>query len=132
MADLTAQEIKSIERGMRECEVLTEYLNNIILNTGTAIRRDNHGLWKRFFNHYNNEDWHNMITAMELIHDQYPDAFELFHTQAMRTARETLTTHGADHRRVLDTGPYKSQAWRMGMAIREVLNHLEGKHIPNG
>ena len=47
----------SIERGMRELEVLTDYLNDTIQRTGQPLQRDNHTLWKRFFHHYNNQDW---------------------------------------------------------------------------
>ena len=37
-----------IERGMREMDLLTDYLNQVIINTGRPIERDNHGLWKKF------------------------------------------------------------------------------------
>ena len=122
----------NIERGMRELEILTDYLNDVILKTGKAIERDNHDLWKKFFHHYNNQDWDNMLSALELIREHYPDAFERFHSQAMLDAREALATEGSEHRRVLDTRPHKTKAWRTAMAIREVLNAVNGVSIPNG
>lgn len=124
--------MSNIERGMREIEVLTDYLNNTILMTGKPIERDNHSLWKRFFHHYNNTDWDNMLTAMELIKDNYPDAFKIFHKQALSDARDVLASAGSEHTRILDTGPYKTKAWRVAMAIREVVNAVNGVDIPNG
>ena len=121
-----------IERGMRELEVLTDYLNDVIVKTGKPIERDNHGLWKRFFHHYNNEDWANMLAALELIKEHYPEHFETFHSQALRDAIEVLTDHSAEHRRILDTKPYKTKAWKTAMAIREVVNGVNGVTIPNG
>lgn len=121
----------NIERGMRELEVLTDYLNDIIIKTGKPIERDNHGLWKKFFHHYNNEDWDNMLEALDLIHEHYPEAFEVFNTQALRQAREILADKGSESARVLDTKPYKTQAWRCAMSIREVINRLNGVNIPN-
>lgn len=121
-----------LERGMRELEILTDYLNDIIIKTGKAIERDNHGLWKKFFHHYNNEDWANMLAALTLIKEHYPDAFQLFHSQALTDATEILATKASDSARVLDTKPYKTKAWRTAMAIREVINTVNGVNIPNG
>lgn len=122
---------KQIERGMREMEVLTDYLNNIIISTGKPIQHDNHGLWRRFFHHYNNEDWSNMLEALELIQQHYPDAFQRFHIQSMVDAREVLAQANSESHRILDTKPYKTRAWRMAMTIREVINAVNGVNIPN-
>ena len=121
-----------IERGMRELEILTDYLNDTIIKTGRAIERDNHGLWKKFFHHYNNQDWDNMITALELIKEHYPEAFERFHSQALMEARDVLAQDASKHTRILDTKPYKNKAWKTAMAAREVLNSVNGVNIPNG
>ena len=121
-----------IERGIREVEVLTDYLNDIILKTGRAIEHDNHSLWRRFFHHYNNHDWDNIITAMEEIQAAYPEAFERFHRQAILEAREVLATETSRSQRVMDTRPYKNKAWKAAMAVREVINNLNGVSIPNG
>jgi hypothetical protein len=121
-----------IERGVREMEILTEYLNRVITMTGKPIERDNHSLWKKFFHHWNNEDWDNMITALEAIKEHYPEAFERFHTQALVDAREVLAQESSKSARILDTKPYKTRAWKMAMAIREVINNINGVNIPNG
>ena len=121
-----------LERGIREIEVLTDYLNDIILKTGRAIERDNHSLWKKFFHHYNNQDWANILEALKAIHEQYPEMFETYHTQAMRDVEEILSTEAANKARVMDTKPYKNKAWKAAMAIREVVNRLNGVSIPNG
>jgi len=121
-----------LARGIREVEVLTDYLNDIILKTGRAIERDNHGLWKKFFHHYNNDDWNNIITAMEEIREAYPDAFERFHSQAIFEARDVLTNESSKSQRIMDTRPYKIKAWKAAMAVREVINNLNGVNIPNG
>ena len=121
-----------LARGIREVEVLTDYLNDIIIKTGRAIERDNHGLWKKFFHHYNNEDWLNIIAAMEEIREAYPEAFERFHTQAIFEARDVLTNEASKSQRIMDTRPYKMRAWKAAMAVREVVNNLNGVSIPNG
>lgn len=121
-----------IERGIREVEILSDYLNDIILKTGRTIERDNHGLWKKFFHHYNNQDWDNIITAMEEILEAYPEAFEKFHRQAIFEARDVLTNEASKSQRIMDTRPYKIKAWKAAMAVREVINNLNGVHIPNG
>ena len=121
-----------LARGIREVEILTDYLNDIIIKTGKSIERDNHGLWKKFFHHYNNEDWHNIISAMEEIRSAYPEAFERFHTQAIFEARDILTNEASASQRIMDTKPYKTRAWKAVMAVREVVNNLNGVSIPNG
>ncbi len=121
-----------IERGIREVEILADYLNDIILKTGKAIERDNHGLWKKFFHHYNNQDWDNIISAMEEILGAYPEAFEKFHRQAIFEARDVLANESSKSQRVMDTKPYKIKAWKAAMAVREVINNLNGVVIPNG
>ena len=121
-----------IERGVREVEILSDYLNDIILKTGKPIERDNHGLWKKFFHHYNNEDWLNIIEAMEQILEAYPESFEKFHRQAIFEARDVLTNESSKSQRIMDTRPYKTKAWKAAMAVREVINNLNGVHIPNG
>jgi hypothetical protein len=32
----------------------------------------------------------------------------------------------------MDTKPYKIKAWKAAMAVREVINNLNGVNIPNG
>ena len=120
-----------IARGIREVEVLTDYLNDIIVKTGRAIEHDNHSLWKKFFHHYNNDDWDNIISAMEEIQAAYPDAFERFHSQAIFEARDVLTNEASRSQRIMDTRPYKNKAWKAAMAVREVINNLNGIRIPN-
>jgi hypothetical protein len=120
-----------IARGIREVEVLTDYLNDIIVKTGRAIEHDNHSLWKKFFHHYNNDDWDNIISAMEEIQAAYPDAFERFHSHAIFEAREVLTNEASRSQRIMDTRPYKNKAWKAAMAVREVINNLNGIRIPN-
>lgn len=124
--------MSNLERGMRELEVLTDYLNDIIIKTGRAIERDNHTLWKRFFHHYSNQDWDNMLSALELIKEHYPEHVQVFHSQAIMGARDILASAASEHGRVLDTKPYKTQAWRTAMAAREIINSVNGVNIPNG
>lgn len=121
----------NIERGMREIEVLTDYLNDIIVKTGRAIDIDNHKLWRRFFHHWTNEDWENMLAALDLIQQHYPEVFQKFHRQAILEARSVLST-ASDLHRILDTKPHKSKAWRVAMSVREIVNELNGVVIPNG
>jgi len=121
----------NIERGMREIEILTDYLNNVIITTGRPIDRDNHTLWKKFFHHYDNVDWTNMIGAMDLIKEHYPEAFKIFHSQAIADAREILSDQDNQRGRILDTRPHKNRAWKAAMAIREVVNTVNGLDIPN-
>mgnify|MGYP003340506410 CR=1 FL=1 len=59
---------EQIERGMRECELLTDYLNDTIIKTAQPLQQDNHTLWRKFFHHYNNQDWANMLAALDLIY----------------------------------------------------------------
>jgi len=121
-----------LARGIREIEILTDYLNDIILKTGLAIERDNHGLWKKFFHHYDNKDWENILEALQAIHEQYPEAFETYHTQAMRDVADILSSEASAKARVMDTKPYKTKAWKAAMAIREIVNSLNDVSIPNG
>lgn len=120
-----------IERGMRELEVLTDYLNDTIQRTGQPLQRDNHTLWKRFFHHWNNEDWSAMLEALDLIQEHFPEAFEAYHRQAIREARNTLAEAAGESHRILDTKYHKTKAWRTAMAIREIINTVNGVDIPN-
>ena len=70
-----------------------------------------------------------MIAALDLIKEHYPEAFELFHAQAINDARNTIAE--SDRGRILDTAPHKTKAWKTAMAIREVVNTVNGVCIDN-
>ena len=110
---------------------ITYVLNDIILSTGEAIDINNKTIWDNYLHKYSNEDWADMLSAVEGMYEGMPSIFKRFHEDAMVQARMTLDKFAPSQNRVLDHKDHKRKAWKMIMAIRELLNDFNGVKIDN-
>lgn len=108
---------------------LQRRLNKIILETNRAIQRDNTQLWKEFFHSQSNEDWDQMISALEILQQQNDFDLTPWQISCIQSARQALNSR---QRRALDRAENKRQAWALAMVIREICNSIQGLDIPNG
>jgi len=115
-------------RGIDLWEEIALKLNDIILTTGDEIKANNHGIWNGYLHRYTNDDWDDMLTALEMIFKQYPEHFRGYDISNIRKARTALdpNTH-----KCLDTKPHKSKAWATIMTMREVYNRVYDIKLPN-
>ena len=119
------------DRGVDLMAEITYTLNNIILETGEAIDINNKAIWDGYLHKYSNEDWDDMLSAVEGMYEQMPGIFKRFHEDAMVQARMTLDKFSPSQNRVLDHKDHKKKAWKMIMAVRELLNDFNGVKIDN-
>jgi hypothetical protein len=120
-----------VNRGADLATEIAGVLNDIILTTGEAIARDNKVIWEGYLHRYSNQDWDDMLTAMEGISELTPGIFKPYHLDAMCQARLAVAHASPGQARVLDHARHKRKAWSMIMAIREVINKFNGVEIPN-
>ena len=121
---------------MRGCELWSEValaLNEIILNTNDSIQIDNHaGIWNPFLHKYTNEDWDDMLAALEGMTRVDGTKFRDYDRTNMITARQLLDTGIMQGKpRVLDKRETKRTAWAMIMTMREVYNRFYDIDLPN-
>jgi oligoendopeptidase F len=123
----------SLTNGIKNCEAITDLLNNIITSTGQAIDIDNATIWRGFLHQpdVNNEFWEQTIQAMEMLERECRKNFKTFHREALWAARLALDQDRACHARCMDTKLNKGKTWRLIMSIREVINSINEVHIPN-
>jgi hypothetical protein len=108
---------------------LQKRLNKIILETNAAIQRDNTQLWQEFFHSQSNEDWDEMISALEILAEQNDFNLKAYQIANIKSARSALL---GGQRRALDRPANKAKAWSLAMSIREICNAIQGVDIPNG
>lgn len=119
------------DRGVDLIAELTYTLNKIILESGEAIDINNKEIWDGYLHKYSNEDWDDMLAAIEGMYECMPGIFKPFHEDAMVQAKMTLDKYAPSQNRVLDHKDHKKKAWKMIMAMRELLNIFNGVDIPN-
>jgi hypothetical protein len=119
------------DRGVDLATEITLTLNRIILETGEAIDINNHTIWGEYLHRYTNQDWEDMLSAMEGLHEHLPGMFKPYHEHALLEARMTLDKHSLAQSRVLDHKDHKRKAWKMIMAMRELINDFNGVRIDN-
>lgn len=125
--------MSNIIQGVKNCEAITDLLNGIIKDTGTAIAIDNADIWKGFLHKkaIDNDFWDDTITAMEMLREKAPGAFKTFNSTAVNEARWALTGSKSEHPRCMDTKEHKGKTWKLIMCIREVINAINEVNIPN-
>jgi len=125
--------MSNIIQGVKNCELITDLLNEIIQDTGKAIEIDNSKIWKGFLHQksVDNGFWDDTITAMEMLREKAPASFKTFNITAVNEARWALTAGKTSHPRTLDTKENKGKEWKLIMSIREVINSINEVNIPN-
>ncbi len=119
------------DRGVDLMAEITYVLNDIILSTGEAIDINNKTIWDNYLHKYSNEDWADMLSAVAGMYEGMPSIFKRFHEDAWVQASMTLERFAPSQNRVLDHKDHKRKAWKMIMAIRELLNDFNGVKIDN-
>jgi hypothetical protein len=118
--------------GLERVFEVAQMLNNIIKATNQPIDINNKQIWGDYLHKFSNEDWDDMLTALEEMRKIEPGAFTAYHNNNMITARQVLDKGQLQGKtRVLDKRETKRYAWAMIMTMRECYNRAAGTPLPN-
>ena len=123
----------NLVNGIKNCEHITNLLNHIIKDTGTAIAIDNKKIWTGFLHQrdIDNDFWLDTIDAMEMLVREVPRKFRPFHRDAIIAARTAWIRWSDDNPRCMDQKENKGITWRLIMSVREVINAINEVDVPN-
>lgn len=121
----------SFERGVNHWRDIAETLNDIIIETGDEVKKDNRKVWDGFLHRWDNQDWEDMLAAVTGVLEEMPSLAKPFHKNNINTARATILKNKHKSDRVLDTKEHKRKAWSMIMTMREIWNEMNDIHLPN-
>lgn len=128
--------MENVIAGVRNCEIITDLLNEIINRTG-KIDINNPDIWQGFLHQpeIDNQFWEDTLGALEMLMEHAPDAWEAYNKTQIWEARRKFEEYKARHPRVFDTKQdgesLKGYAWKTIMTVREVVNRINGVDIPN-
>lgn len=121
--------------GIVLCEHITEVLNTLITSTGKQIDKNEPKIWDDFLHQLTNDEWESMFMAFKEVVAKH-DILLTNHQQ--RKFDEAYTTFQKDklkrescmdiRNKFMNT---KQLAWGMIMTIREVINQVNKKEVPN-
>ena len=77
---------KMTECGFNRWENFAESLNTIIQNDG-KIEKDDRRIWDGFLHRWSNNDWLEIMLAMEYLLEQQPEHYTKFHKDALKEAK---------------------------------------------
>lgn len=118
--------------GLERVFEVAQMLNNIIKTTNQPIDINNKQIWGEYLHKFSNEDWDDMLTALEEMRKIEPGAFTAYHNNNMITARQHLDKGELQGKtRALDKRETKRTAWAMIMTMRECYNRAAGVDLPN-
>jgi hypothetical protein len=110
---------------------LANWLNEEILKAG-KLQKNNHPLWNGYLHEWANREYAKVLAAMRDLMEQQPELFRPFHENAILRAETILHKNWeSEDNRVLDTKKYKTDAWALIMAMREVWNKAGNIDLPN-
>ena len=112
----------------------TDSLNDICRQEG-GISKDDPRIWD-ILHETTNEDWADILTAMEALYKVSPGSFKDYHVKNLQDARSALdkaTKLGKDFvgkPHVAKSGN-KITAWKIIMTMREIVNDYNGVYVSN-
>jgi hypothetical protein len=121
----------NVAKGLDQIGEIAECLNDIIINTGKSLQKDNKTIWEGFLHRWDNQDWLDMLEGFHAISESSPESVRPYHKNNAEMARTAILKNKAKSDRVLDTKLHKHTAWAMINTFREVWNNLHDKNIPN-
>ena len=123
-----ANAVKGLERVFE----VAQMLNDVIKTTNQPIDINNKTIWGDYLHKFSNEDWDDMLTAMEEMRKIEPGAFSAYHNNNIINARQHLDKGQLQGKtRSLDKRETKRHAWAMIMTMRECYNRAAGIDLPN-
>lgn len=128
--------MSNIVAGIKNCEMITDLLNDIIRDTG-KIDINNSTIWQGFLHQpeVDNTFWEDTLTALETLMEHAPDAFSATNKTQIWDARSAFDQYKQQHPRVWDSKvagkSQKGYAWKTIMTTREVINAINGVDLPN-
>ena len=115
-------------KGLEQVFDVARMLNSVITDTNEPININNKQIWGEYLHVFSNEDWDNMLTALEEMQDMEPGAFRSHDSDNIRQARLNLDMSKP---RSLDKRETKRHAWAAIMTMRETYNRCAGIDLPN-
>lgn len=110
-------------------------LNDICISDG-GIEENDARIWDEWMHLLNNEDWLDLLAAMEGLEQDSPGIFYPADSRVFNQARKDLQVSINKNkdfvgRRLVAKSGNKNTAWQTVMRVREVLNRYRGEVIPN-
>lgn len=124
----------NIKNGAHLAEWTQRILNEVCIQDG-GIEADDHEIWA-WLHYLSTEEWADIIAAWSAINDYSPGSFYEADLRVLQQATTAVTKSlatgksfvGRPH--VAKSGN-KNIVWQTAMRIRETLNRLDNKNIPN-
>lgn len=120
----------TIESGIDTWADIAHTLNRIIETSG-PIDINNKTIWDGYLHQWSNKHWLEMLSALGVLLEQYPQMAQPFHHRAWEQARDAYLKHCDTDPRCMDSKENKKYAWRVIMSLREIYNTVNNINLPN-
>ena len=118
-----------VDKGIDLWESIAHTLNDIVTTEGT-IKKDNPRIWQGYLHTWSNEDWENIFSALNTVHQRNPDVFTAFNERKLTEANSVFKKSSMLHTRCMDRKANKTYAWSTIMLMREVWNQIHSIDLP--